>query len=195
MRIKIWVDCVTRTDKNNGYKAKITNHEQLKSCSYPLHKGKTMKKLLTALFFVPGIYMNFSTVQAHCQVPCGIYDDHARIHLMQEHAMTIEKARKMITQLQAEKHANKTNYNQIVRWVMTKEQHASDIQKIVNEYFLIQRIKLDWPEAKRNKFLNQLHKILVYAMQCKQSLDQAPYSELNKAINAFEHSYIDKNEK
>ncbi|HMQ10591.1 MAG TPA: superoxide dismutase [Ni] [Oligoflexia bacterium] len=154
-----------------------------------------MKKLLTVLFFISAIYMSFSSAQAHCQVPCGIYDDHARIHLMQEHAMTIEKARKMITELQAEKQANKTNYNQIVRWIMTKEQHASEIQKIVNEYFLIQRIKMDWPDAKRNKFLNQLHKISVYAMQCKQSLDQASYSELNKAINAFEKSYIDKDGK
>ncbi|MCI5073058.1 superoxide dismutase, Ni [bacterium] len=154
-----------------------------------------MKKILVTMFFVLGLMSAFSELEAHCQVPCGIYDDHARIHLMQEHVQTIQKARKMILELQAEKNSSKRNYNQIVRWVMTKEKHATDIQNIANEYFLVQRIKLDWPEKKRNTFLNQLHKILVYAMKCKQSLNEADYSKLNQAVNAFEQSYIGNNEK
>ena len=31
-------------------------------------------------------------VHAHCQIPCGIYDDHARIHSMYEATETIRKA-------------------------------------------------------------------------------------------------------
>ena len=28
---------------------------------------------------------------AHCEIPCGIYDDQLRLQLMREHVMTIEK--------------------------------------------------------------------------------------------------------
>ena len=38
------------------------------------------------------------TVSAHCQVPCGIYDDQARIHQLEEDATTIAKA---ITEINA----------------------------------------------------------------------------------------------
>ena len=37
-----------------------------------------------------------ATVRAHCQIPCGIYDDQTRIHLMEEHVATIEKSMKQI---------------------------------------------------------------------------------------------------
>ena len=36
---------------------------------------------------------------AHCEVPCGIYDDHARITQMLEDATTIEKAVAQILEL------------------------------------------------------------------------------------------------
>ena len=29
---------------------------------------------------------------AHCEIPCGIYDDHARIHSIEEHISPSEKA-------------------------------------------------------------------------------------------------------
>ena len=38
-------------------------------------------------------------VQAHCQIPCGIYDDHARVQSMLEDAATVEKSIKLIEKL------------------------------------------------------------------------------------------------
>jgi nickel superoxide dismutase len=35
------------------------------------------------------------------------------------------------------------NYNQLVRWIMNKETHADEIQRIVTQYFMTQRIKVD----------------------------------------------------
>ena len=74
---------------------------------------------------------------AHCEIPCGIYDDSLRIALIKEHITTIEKSINEINALSAEA---SPNYNQLVRWVMNKEEHALKIQDIVSQYFLHQRI-------------------------------------------------------
>ena len=69
---------------------------------------------LTAVLF-PG------TLFAHCEVPCGIYGDEARVATISEHIQTIEKVMAQISQLEKE---TPVNNNQIVRWVMTKEAHS-----------------------------------------------------------------------
>ena len=89
--------------------------------------------LLTVLIFV-------SSAGAHCQIPCGKYDDQLRAKLIAEHAGTIEKSMQQIIDLGK---TNPVNYNQLVRWVSNKESHATKIQDIVSEYFLTQRIKPD----------------------------------------------------
>ncbi|MFC2114699.1 superoxide dismutase [Ni], partial [Bacteroidota bacterium] len=75
---------------------------------------------------------------SHCEVPCGIYDDELRIDLIYEHITTIEKAMKQIGELEK---AEPVNYNQVVRWINTKEEHANEIQHIASQYFMTQRIK------------------------------------------------------
>ena len=89
----------------------------------------------------------------------------------------------------------KPNYNQLVRWVMNKEEHAIKIQEIVSQYFLHQRIKVkssDDPEAYKNylKQLEMLHKIAVYAMKTKQSTDLKLIKSLQDKVNDFEHDYF-----
>ena len=69
-----------------------------------------------------------SAALAHCQIPCGIYDDDARFTLMREHVATIEKSIKQITALGGEE---KKNWNQLVRWVDNKEHHADELSEIV----------------------------------------------------------------
>ena len=64
------------------------------------------------------VSLTASKALAHCQIPCGIYDDPARFSLMAEHITTIEKAMKTIIDLSGEK---KPNYNQLVRWVQNKD--------------------------------------------------------------------------
>ena len=76
--------------------------------------------------------------QAHCQIPCGIYDDAARLTLMKEHVTTIEKSMNEIARLTA---ASPKDPNQLVRWVNNKEVHADKLTEIVTCYFLAQRIK------------------------------------------------------
>merc|ERR1719471_2181679 len=79
------------------------------------------------------------SVPTHCQVPCGIYDDDGRITQILEDAATIRKAVTKINELSGSHNAE--DVNQLVRWITVKEQHASNIQKIVAEYFLTQKVK------------------------------------------------------
>ena len=72
---------------------------------------------------------------SHCQVPCGIYDDAARIIQIKEDFETIKKAMFNIKDLS--KKENALSLNQLSRWVSTKESHATDIQNRINHYFLI----------------------------------------------------------
>ena len=121
-----------------------------------------------------------STVNAHCQVPCGIYDDQMRIHMMQEHVTTIEKAMKQLSASE--------NQNQSVRWIMNKDKHADDLTDIVTYYFMAQRIKPDMDQYAEN--LKTLHQIMVYSMKSKQTTDLANVEKLKELIHSFEHSYL-----
>jgi len=150
------------------------------------------KNVFIAVLIIAGfIFVNQKTL-AHCEVPCGIYNDSLRIALIKEHITTIEKSMKLIDQLSGE--AN-PNYNQIVRWVMNKEEHAEKIQEIVSQYFLHQRIKITDPadEAAYNKYLRQLtllHQLSVYSMKTKQTTDLKFIEKLRETVNDFEKSYF-----
>lgn len=122
---------------------------------------------------------------AHCEIPCGIYNDRMRIDLILEDIQTIEKSMKQISLL--EKKGNE-NANQLTRWIMNKEKHADKIQNIVSQYFLTQRIKFGAKDY--DKKLALLHQMLVYSMKCKQSVDLANVEKLRKAVNGFASLYF-----
>jgi nickel superoxide dismutase len=103
---------------------------------------------------------------SHCQMPCGIYDDEMRIGMMSEHIATIEKSMNQIKELEK---GGDRNYNQLVRWIVTKEDHANEIQEIVSQYFMTQRIKPDTKDYEKK--LGLLHEMLIDAMKCKQTTD------------------------
>ena len=58
-----------------------------------------MKKLMIMVGFLAAVLSLGGNVLAHCEVPCGIYDDEARIKEIHEHLDTIEKAMKKIKEL------------------------------------------------------------------------------------------------
>jgi nickel superoxide dismutase len=146
--------------------------------------------------FVLGIFMSTSAY-AHCEVPCGIYTDHLRIELIKEHIMTIEKAMKQIEALAEE---DDEDYNQIVRWTMTKEHHAKLIQEIAQQYFMTQRIKPADPDDEEayKKYITQLtlaHEILIYAMKTKQSTDTKYTEKLSATVDEFADAYFGPEDK
>lgn len=141
-----------------------------------------MKNLLSALLFVAASMLVFSQLAyAHCQIPCGIYDDHARVQSMLEDVETVEKSMKLIAELSGKSDAQ--SQNQLVRWVMNKEQHAQYIIDTISDYFLTQRVK-----SKQEDYSERLvkhHTVIVAAMESKQSADLSYVKSLRASIEAL----------
>ena len=145
-----------------------------------------MRRALTVLLFA--ILLAPTLAAAHCEVPCGIYGDAMRIEMLREHVTTIEKAMDQIVALSGE---GEKNYNQIVRWVVNKEEHAGEFQHIVSQYFLHQRIKPAGVEdASYVNKLTLLHGMLVSAMKAKQTTDKAHTAKLVELIDEFAAAYF-----
>ena len=128
---------------------------------------------------------------AHCQVPCGIYDDAARITRIREDAATIHKAIDEINELVGKQSAQA--FNQASRWITTKETHASHIIDVVSEYFLTQKVKpVAAGSSGYDAYLKNLadhHRVMVAAMKTKQKCDPATSATLNAAIDKLATHY------
>ncbi|MEM8945249.1 MAG: superoxide dismutase [Ni] [Planctomycetota bacterium] len=145
-----------------------------------------MKRLLIAAVLVFTAFAPMAYLAAHCEVPCGIYDDGARFAELKEDQATIAKAIGQITELAGTHDA--TGHNQLARWVATKEAHATNTQHVIAQYFMTQKIKPD-AEHYVDK-LTAAHGVLVAAMKCKQSADPAMAEALSAAITKFETAYV-----
>ena len=135
----------------------------------------------------------FVAPRPHCEVPCGIYADQLRFQQMLEDTATIAKAIGAINEfaggLENSPPSGKT-INQANRWVTTKENHATNTQHIISQYFLTQRIKADHKD-----YVGQLatsHRVLVAAMKCKQDSDPATAEALKTAIYDLYRAYEGK---
>jgi len=129
-------------------------------------------------------------LRSHCQIPCGIYGDQMRIDMMNEDIDTIEKAVNSVKELQKK---DEKNYNQIVRWITNKEEHASKIIEAANGYFLAQRINPEEKDEAPGIYLEKLellHRIIVYSMRCKQTLDMENVRMLRDSVEDFEELYF-----
>lgn len=131
-------------------------------------------------------------VIAHCEVPCGIYSDNTVLTDLHTHQSTIAKAMTQINELSKEPGKNA---NQLTRWIMNKEDHATKIQDTMMQYFLAQRIKLAEMESNKEAYLKKVtlaHKIIVLAMKCKQTTEAESAKQLHDAIDAFTKAYLKK---
>ena len=129
-------------------------------------------------------------VAPHCEVPCGIYADQVRFQQMLEDAAPIEKSITSINEFVAGGAPSAKGINQTMRWVTTKEDHATNTQHIVAQYFLTQRIKAD-----NEKYVDQLkaaHAVMVAAMKCKQDADAKTAETLKNAIYDLYRAYEGK---
>ena len=134
-------------------------------------------------------------LNAHCQIPCGVYDDTMRVKMIEEHTLTILKSMNYISMNQNDLEKQ----NQVTRWILNKDEHAQEIQDIVSEYFLTQRIKLK-DSSKESKDLYHaqlavLHSILLDAMKCKQTIDSNMTTSLLENLNKFVNLYFDEHGK
>ena len=148
-----------------------------------------MKKVLWS------VVLMFAAVSmwAHCQIPCGIYNDDLRFELMEEDINTVQKSTDMILKLQQE---SPVNYNQLVRWIENKDKHAENIQQLAWYYFLAQRVAPpEEDKAASEKYLKKielLHKLIFYAMKAKQNVDAKYAKLLHENLDAFKKIYREK---
>ncbi|MHC4473207.1 MAG: superoxide dismutase [Ni] [Planctomycetota bacterium] len=146
-----------------------------------------MKKTVTILVSTAVLLGVVTVALSHCEIPCGIYDDKARVVLLKEHITTVEKSMKKLSE--------KESMNQLVRWISNKEDHAEKIQHIVTQYFMTQRVKVPAEgdakaEAKYLKQLTSLHKLLVTAMKMKQTTDPAHVKRARELVDEFAAAYF-----
>ena len=125
------------------------------------------------------------TADAHCQVPCGIYDDGARVQSMLEDAATVAKASKMLAELAGKTDAQ--SINQSTRWVLNKEKHAQSIIDTISDYFLTQRVKSS--QSDYTERLVKHHAVIVAAMKAKQNADGKYANALAESIEALTAYY------
>ena len=146
-----------------------------------------MPRLAIFSFFVATSLLS-NIAFSHCEVPCGIYGDQRRFEEMLEDTETIAKAIAQINELSTKQDA--LSHNQLARWVVTKETHATNIQHIMAQYFMTQRIK---PSSEEYiKKLTAAHAVLLAAMSSKQVVDPAAGETLKKAILDFYRAYEGK---
>ncbi len=137
------------------------------------------------LFLVSAIAFSSLTAtqetKAHCQIPCGIFDDANVVSDLHTHYVTIAKSAKKIA-------AGDLSTHDTSRWIMNKENHCDHIIKTVTDYFLAQRLKLAEMESNKEAYMDKLvlcHKTIVAAMKCKQTTDSAAMKTLHDLVDAF----------
>ena len=64
----------------------------------------TVLLLIASAFWVSSLF-------AHCEIPCGIYNDKIRIDMIKEHIITIEKS---MNEIKVLANADQMNHNQMV---------------------------------------------------------------------------------
>ena len=147
-----------------------------------------MSRATVLMIAVAAPLLSSRIAEAHCQVPCGIFADQHRFEEMLEDTATIAKAIAQINDLAKKQDA--LSQNQLVRWVVTKESHAANIQEIVAQYFMAQRIKS--ANADYVKQLTAAHAVIVAAMKCKQNVDAETANTLKAAIFDLYRAYEGK---
>merc|ERR1711920_474441 len=87
--------------------------------------------------------------------------------------------------------------NQMTRWVNTKEEHAGKIIHLVGEYCLCQRVKPAGdpksPFKEEKDYIAALmahHSVMLAAVKCKQTVDEANAVALENAAQEMSKMYL-----
>ena len=119
-----------------------------------------------------------TTVHAHCDVPCGIYDPHQA----ELAARTVARMVELIGQLPRER-LSESDRHKFVRCIAIKEQHAEivkhEIQIIWSDYFKPEHLER-YPDLH-----DRTWKILKLASKNKQNIDAAAAAELEAAVKEY----------
>ncbi len=128
----------------------------------------------------------FETADAHCDIPCGIYDP----HLAQIAALTVIRMIDLMGELAAKEKVDTLEFhNSMTRYINTKEEHAElckhEIRVIFGDYFKKEHVE-KYPELP-----SLMHKIMQWGSKSRQTVSREAAVELLNLVNHFAEIYWD----
>lgn len=137
-----------------------------------------MKKWI-ASFYLLGAF-SLSSLNGHCQMPCGIYHDAMVYDQIDQFVETMVKG---MTVIRDNKFSTPQERNELVRWVNSKEEACDEAANILCFYFLQQKIKPG--EESSAEQLASAHRLLFYLVTIKQTADLKAVSNFDSEWEKF----------
>ncbi len=134
---------------------------------------------LTAVALLLGL----GQLSAHCQMPCGIYDDQMVYDQINQYYLTMFKG---VKALENNKFQTDEDKNHFVRWVMTKDRLSDEVAMMITTYFLQQKIL---PIEDNNELLKSLHRLLFLLVAIKQNVDIKIVKDFGNEWEKFKTSF------
>jgi len=106
------------------------------------------------------------SLQAHCQMPCGIYHDDMVYDQIDQYAETMYKG---ISVMNNSKFDTVRDKNEFMRWVMQKEEASNEAADLILKFFLQQKIKPNEPDTVKR--LVCAHNLLCMIVLIKQNTE------------------------
>ena len=131
--------------------------------------------LMSGMLFIAPFALN-----AHCQMPCGIYHDNMVYDQIDQFVETVYKG---ISVLNDSKFSTSKERNEYIRWVGEKERACNDAAELILTYFLQQKIKP--AEADTVKRLTSAHNLLFLLVAIKQNTDLEIVKQFNAEWEKF----------
>lgn len=121
----------------------------------------------------------FTSVSAHCDIPCKIYDPSAA----QIAVLTIIRMNDLLDELQAKGNSDATSQAEFQRLIAQKEEHGI---KVKQEVATIWGDYIKAPQLEAFPELHQLtHSIMLLSSKAKQNIDKAVGLQLLEKVNRF----------
>lgn len=123
--------------------------------------------------------LKLEEAQAHCDIPCGIYDP----HMAQLSVLTVIRMDDLMADLVNAHQPGLEFYNSMARYVAVKEEHAELVKKevrvIFGDYFKKEHVD-KFPELP-----TLVHKIFQLGSKVRQTTSRETALELLAAVNRF----------
>ncbi|MGJ8647184.1 MAG: superoxide dismutase, Ni [Marinomonas colpomeniae] len=127
--------------------------------------------------------IHFKTAQAHCDIPCKIYDPSTALLA----ALSCVRLMDLIKEVESKETTGVADYAQISRVVIEKESACTEVKEAVRiiwgDYFKAPQFE-QIPNAH-----DLAHSVMLQASKCKQSIDRAEGEKLVELVNAFAEAF------
>lgn len=143
-----------------------------------------MKKILFIAAVLTLSISNPHSVNAHCQMPCGIYHDDMVYDQIDQYVETMVKGMSI---LKKNDFSSPAESNRFTRWVIQKENASNEVAEILLTYFLQQKIKPG--ESDTAARLESAHKLLFLLVAIKQNSDVAVVDQFSDEWDKFKNMF------